>query len=125
MKLLFFSFLTMLTFISCQSIKQEKLLAYSPIPIKRVIPDNPDSFIRLDVEAITQLSALVDENGNVTEVKVIHSDLELCDTLSINAMYKWKYKPGGIVDEQGNYRISKFWVPIFFDWNSNRTVLVY
>jgi len=125
MKLLFFSFLTMLIFTSCQSIKQEKMLAYSPIPIKRVIPNNPDLFIRANIEAFTQVSALVDENGNVTEVKVIHSDLEICDTLCQNAMYQWKYKPGAIVDEQGNYRISKFWVPIFFDFHWSRAALAY
>ena len=100
-----------------------QLPAYAPIVVEKYLPEIPDLLSRIDVEGILRLSALVDENGNVIDVKVLQS-MSILDTVCIKAAKKWKFNPGKLADEFGNYQSAKFWIPISFDWKSGREYIV-
>jgi TonB family protein len=120
-----FAFLLLIgsVFSTCRSIDRTINPAYSPIPTYRALPEYPELLKRAGFEAIVELSALVDESGNVIDVKVVEST-PLVDSICVEATRKWKYRPGKLSDSEGKYREARFWVPVFFDWNNSREELV-
>jgi TonB family protein len=106
-----------------KKVNSVQLPAYAPIVIEKHLPEIPDLLSRLDVEGIVKLSALVDESGNVVDVKVLQS-ISILDSICIEAAKKWKFNPGKFADELGNYQSAKFWVQISFDWKSGREYIV-
>jgi len=101
---------------ACDDRKNELLPAYCPIPIKKEMPVYPDILKRASPSATVELSALVDENGNVTEIQIVKS-VPVVDSICISAARHWKFTPGRLADNTGKYVNAKFWFPIFFDWS--------
>jgi TonB family protein len=83
------------------------------------MPEWPPILSRAGFQDIVELSVLVNELGNVDQVKILKSS-PVVDTACVAAALKWKYEAGRIADGTGHYRPSKFWVHIFFDWNVMR-----
>jgi TonB family protein len=110
------------TFLSGCS-KSKQITKYAPIPIEKHLPDIPYLLSRIDVEGLVELSALVDENGDVVDAKVIQS-ISILDSVCIQAAKKWKFKPGKILNESGIFRSVKLWTTISFYWNSGRDPIV-
>jgi TonB family protein len=117
-----------LLLVSCQRTEQpkgQKIVgidssyhpAYAPIPIEKHQPVWPEIMRRADIPGDVELSLLVDESGKVVDVKVVKSLHPIVDSPSVQAAWKWKFEPGRIPDAQGNFRESKFWVPLSFNWS--------
>lgn len=115
--------LFILILIGCQTQNKESLPAYCPIPIKKQMPEYPDILKRAGFEALVELSALVNEDGNVIDIQFIKSSTTV-DSVCIAAAKKWKFEPGKISDAAGNYVVAKFWFPIEFDWNTRREDII-
>lgn len=106
----------LLLLVSCQTVKNEVLPAHCPIPIAKVMPLYPEILKKAGTEGAVELSVLVDENGLVTDVKIVKSIPVVASACSAAAS-KWKFKPGTIPDQNGNQIAHKFWFPISFDWS--------
>jgi periplasmic protein TonB len=63
-----------------------------PQLIERTLPAYPPLARRLKFTGLVHLEALVDEHGNVKEVKVL-SGQPMLATAAKDAVLKWKYKP--------------------------------
>ncbi len=100
---------------SCHGGPNQQLPAYSPIPLARQMPRYPDILRRADITSTVELSVLVDESGNVIDVRLAKS-VALVDSVCIVAAKQWKFKPGQLADQTGKYAPAKFWFPIMFDW---------
>ncbi|HWB84018.1 MAG TPA: TonB family protein [Bryobacteraceae bacterium] len=60
--------------------------------IKRVLPAYPALAHRLAVNGVVRLTAVIDEHGNVKDVKVLSGDVVLAASAR-DAVLLWKYKP--------------------------------
>lgn len=84
-----------------------------PVPVKKAAPDFPHELRRNGISGVCRVECLVDETGEVREVKVIdytHSDFVIP---AIEAARKWKFTPakqGGIPVRQ---RVA---IPFRFDF---------
>ena len=115
--------LSLFILIGCQKQNKESFPSYCPIPIKKQMPEYPDILKRAGFEAVVEVSALVDEKGDVIDVQLINSSATV-DSVCIEAAKQWKFKPGKISDTNGNYDVARFWFPIEFDWNTSREEII-
>jgi len=80
------------------------------------MPMYPDILKRANLSGTVQLSALIDERGQVIDVQVIKS-ISVVDSVCVEAAKQWKFTPGRLADQNGKYINAKFWFPIAFEWN--------
>jgi len=64
-----------------------------PALLKRVEPDYPPIAVSAHLEGLVILEAIVDRDGNVSEVKVLRSLHPLLDREAENAVKQWRYSP--------------------------------
>ena len=65
-----------------------------PVPVRMVAPDYPYELKREGVTGIVSVAFEVDETGNVVDPKVLKSSNSAFDQSALNAIVKWKFKPG-------------------------------
>ena len=65
----------------------------TPALVKRVEPDYPNFAVSARLEGVVILEAIVDQEGKVTEVKVLRSVHPLLDREAEMAVKQWRYKP--------------------------------
>lgn len=64
----------------------------APDLIKRVEPEYPGFAVSAAIQGVVILEAMVDENGEVIDVKVLRS-VPLLDRAAITAVRQWRYSP--------------------------------
>jgi protein TonB len=64
----------------------------APALLERVEPEYPPIAVRVQVEGVVILEAVVDRNGRVEDVRVLRS-IPLLDAAAIDAVRKWRYSP--------------------------------
>ena len=64
-----------------------------PTLIHRVEPTYPPTAVSAHLQGMVILEAIVDEEGRVTEVKVLRSVNPLLDREALNAVRQWRYAP--------------------------------
>ncbi len=64
----------------------------TPKRVKYVLPNYPQDAKEARVQGIVILEAIIDPNGNVTNVRVLQS-IPLLDQSAIGAVRQWKYEP--------------------------------
>lgn len=66
-----------------------------PKLIKHVRPSYTDDALRRGVQGTVILEAVIDQQGNAIEIKVIHS-IPALDNAAIEAVQQWRFEPGSI-----------------------------
>jgi len=76
--------------------RQEAVPIKSPRPVKMVKPTYTPEAMRARVEGVVGLSAVVQADGTVTEIKVVRSlDTQYgLDEQAIAALKQWEFEPG-------------------------------
>ena len=69
-----------------------------PLQITRVEPKYPTLAIQTHLQGVVIVQAIIDEEGNVTEVKAVSGPPLLIDS-ALNAVRKWKYQPTYLNDQ--------------------------
>ena len=64
------------------------------VPVRMVAPVYPDSMRRDGVSGVVSVVFEVDEKGNVTDPKVQKSSNHEFEQPALDAIVKWKFKPG-------------------------------
>jgi protein TonB len=64
-----------------------------PALIKRVEPEYPALAVKARIQGVVILEATVNEEGNVTDVKLLRSANPLLDREAIIALRQWRYSP--------------------------------
>ena len=83
-----------------------------PVPVRIVPTDYPSEMRRDGISGVVTINCLIDEHGNVSEPKVEKSTDMAFERPAIEALMKWKFKPGGA---PVSVRVS---IPIKFIYNS-------
>jgi len=65
----------------------------APVVIHRVAPDWSKLPRHFRVSGIVILEAVIDEEGQPVDIRILHGQRELADPAA-EAMRKWKFKPG-------------------------------
>jgi periplasmic protein TonB len=65
-----------------------------PVLQKRIDPFYPEFVKEQEISGTVKAQVLIDQNGNVTEIKILSSPHELLSDEVIKAVSRWKYKPG-------------------------------
>lgn len=65
-----------------------------PVPVRTVAPDYPRDLREQKVSGVVMVKCTIDEQGNVSETEVAKSSNEGFDKFAIDALKKWKFKPG-------------------------------
>jgi len=66
----------------------------SPVRTHYVTPKYPEIARKARIHGIVILEAIINKEGNVTEIKVLKSLNSLCDAAAIKAAKQWKFEPG-------------------------------
>lgn len=66
----------------------------NPSPSKTVKPEYPRDLKRDGVEGIVAVAIVIDETGSVVSAKVSKSSNPGFDQAALDAISKWKFKPG-------------------------------
>ncbi|HLP82528.1 MAG TPA: energy transducer TonB [Nitrosomonas sp.] len=69
-------------------------LEKAPVVITRVDPKYPDVALRAGVEGKVTVSALVNENGDVIDTRIIKTSDKIFETSALDAAHLWKFSPG-------------------------------
>ncbi|HEY7159769.1 MAG TPA: TonB family protein [Acidobacteriota bacterium] len=64
-----------------------------PVLIHRVNPEYPEVARKARVEGTVILEAIINQNGDVENVKVLRGVHPLLDQAAVNAVRNWRYKP--------------------------------
>ena len=64
-----------------------------PRLLKKVNPEYPEGARKERIEGVVILEATTDEEGSVTDVRILRSKDPLLDEAAIDAVRKWKYEP--------------------------------
>jgi protein TonB len=64
-----------------------------PELIKRVEPEYPGLAVKAHIQGIVILEATVNENGDVTEIRILRSANPLLDRAAESAVKQWRYSP--------------------------------
>jgi protein TonB len=65
-----------------------------PVLLKRTDPFYPEFVKDQEISGTVKAQVLIDQNGNVIEIKILSSPHELLSDEVIKAVSRWKYKPG-------------------------------
>ena len=65
-----------------------------PVPVRTVAPDYPRDLREQKVSGVVMVKCTIDEQGNVSETEVSKSSNEGFDKFAVDALRKWKFKPG-------------------------------
>lgn len=65
-----------------------------PVPIKAYPPAYPPEMLRQGVSGLVNLMVVIDESGRVVERTVIKSTRAEFDRPALEAVGKWRFKPG-------------------------------
>lgn len=65
-----------------------------PVPVRTVAPDYPRELRDQKVSGVVMVKCTIDEQGNVSETEIAKSSNESFDKFAIDALKKWKFKPG-------------------------------
>ncbi len=65
-----------------------------PVPVRTVAPDYPRDLRDQKVSGVVMVKCTIDEQGNVSETEVSKSSNEGFDKFAVDALKKWKFKPG-------------------------------
>ena len=65
-----------------------------PVPVRMVAPDYPYELKRNGVTGVVSLSFEVNEKGEVVDPKVLKSTNPQFEQPALDAIVKWKFKPG-------------------------------
>jgi protein TonB len=65
-----------------------------PVLQKRIDPFYPEFVKEQEISGTVKAQVLIDQNGNVIEIKILSSPHELLSDEVIKAVSRWKYKPG-------------------------------
>lgn len=65
-----------------------------PVPVRTVAPDYPRELRNQGVSGVVMVKCTIDEQGNVTETEVTKSSNGGFDKFALEALKKWKFKPG-------------------------------
>jgi TonB family protein len=65
-----------------------------PVPLQTVTPRYPDTMKRSGIPGTVNVNCLVDENGRVKEAAVANSTDRAFNDSSLEALWKWTFKPG-------------------------------
>lgn len=71
-----------------------KNLDQQPVPRNRVQPVYPFEMKRQGISAEVLVEFICDSDGNVREPRVVKSDNHAFDSAAIDAIFKWKFRPG-------------------------------
>jgi len=71
-------------------------IALNPEVLRRNDPKYPLKARIRAIQGKVTLQATVKENGKVRDIKILESLEESCDKAAINALNKWRFKPGSI-----------------------------
>lgn len=66
----------------------------APKLVNRVDPQYPEIARKARIQGIVILEAIINKQGNVTDVKVLKSLNSLCDEAAMEAARQWKFEPG-------------------------------
>jgi TonB family protein len=66
----------------------------APVNIFRVDPPYPPAAAKMRLNGFVIVTAIIDEHGNVINASVLKSTHPLFEQPAINAVQRWKYKPG-------------------------------
>jgi protein TonB len=83
-----------------------------PVPVRTVAPKFPENMRRDGTSGLVTVSCLIDENGNVTDPKVVKSSNEAFSEPAVEALKKWKFKPAKKDGEAVAIRVS---IPVKFN----------
>ena len=79
---------------SGQGSVQETRRSSAPVPIHRVDPEYTEEARNAEIEGSVLIRAVIDENGVPAETKVERSLNQGLDAKAIEAVKKWRFKPG-------------------------------
>ncbi|HVN75699.1 MAG TPA: TonB family protein [Thermoanaerobaculaceae bacterium] len=65
----------------------------APVPVSRPSPRYPEVARRLGVHGTVSLEAVIDEEGNVTNVRVVADPGYGCGQAALDAVRMWRYRP--------------------------------
>lgn len=82
-----------------------------PVPVRTVAPKYPNELRRDGTSGLVTVKVLIDEKGNVAEAEVEKSSNEAFKAPAVEAVRKWKFKPGKRDGEAVALRVS---IPIQF-----------
>jgi protein TonB len=83
----------------------------APVPVRTVNPEYPAEMRRSGASGLVTVSCIIDEKGSVTDPKVEKSTHATFEQPAVDALRKWKFKPG---TEDGNAVPMRILVPIKF-----------
>ena len=82
-----------------------------PIPVRTTAPDFPEEMRRAGQSGLVLVSCLVDEKGEVQDMKVEKASNDLFVKPAMAALSKWRFKPA----QQGGVKIAtRVSIPIRF-----------
>jgi len=65
-----------------------------PVPIKKTDPFYPEFVKDQGISGMVKAQIIIDQNGNVVDVKILSSPHDLLSDEVVKAVGKWKYRPG-------------------------------
>ncbi len=65
-----------------------------PVPVRTVAPEYPRDLRNQGVSGVVMVKCTIDEQGNVSVTEVSKSSNEGFDKFALDALKKWKFKPG-------------------------------
>ncbi len=96
-------------------LSDEPVLVSQPSIVNQVQPKYPSRYRRRNIEGEVKLELIVDENGQVTTVKILESSgYNLMDQSAMTAVRQWKFKPE---QRDGRYVKSRLQLPVVFKIN--------
>jgi len=85
----------------------------APVATLRIKPEYTEIARKARIEGFVVLEAVIDREGNVTEVRVIKPLPMGLDAQAVNAIRKWKFKPGTLNGQP---------VPVYYNLTVNFTL---
>jgi protein TonB len=82
-----------------------------PVPVRMAAPDFPEDMRRAGVSGLVLVSCLVDEKGEVQDMKVEKASNQVFVKPAMLALSKWRFKPAQLGGNKISARVS---IPIRF-----------
>lgn len=82
-----------------------------PVPVRTVAPDYPRDLRNQGISGVVMVRCTIDDQGNVAETTVSKSSNADFDKFALDAVKKWKFKPG---KQDGNPISMTVTIPIKF-----------
>jgi TonB family protein len=65
-----------------------------PVLVRQVRPDYPEAARALRQQGVLVVTAVIDTDGSVQELRVVHSSSPLFEEPALQAIRQWRYRPG-------------------------------